>query len=287
MRDAASRKPSVGVVMAVRNEEKFIASVLKSLDAQELIPTVVVVVDDGSTDGTRDIMAGVRTSVRFDLVVVPLVRHRGSYMGRPQLASVLNVGLRALLTHGPLPAYVMKLDGDHPLPNDYLSRIVGRMEEDPRLGVVSGRIEGERYAPASPRGSGMVARTDFWERANGMRFPLEYGWESWLYLRAQAAGYETRSFPDIVSHIARPTSFSQGFDHGRGMYALGYFWPYVLGRCAVLLPGSPRASFEMLRGFVDHRGVRKLDVSAWVTSTQRRALVRRGAWAVTHLRARR
>lgn len=270
-------RPSVGVVVAVRNEADSVRRVLSSLGGQSLIPEAVVAVDDGSTDGTGDVLDSSKGVFPFDLEVVRLPSHSASYVGRPELARVLNAGLAVLRLRTPPVDYVMKLDGDHVLPPDYLGRVVERMEADRRLAVASGRIAGERIAERSPRGSGMVIRWDFWDRANGARFPLEYGWESWVYLRAQASGYGTRSFPDIVTPVSRPTSVTKGVLYGRGMYALGYFWPYAIGRCLLLFPHSPRGAVQMLRGYVDHRGVRRLDVSAWVGLNQRRGLLRRGA----------
>ncbi len=271
--------------MAVRNE-KEVGRVLESLEAQDVKPGVVVVVDDGSTDGTGGFLDSAKRRFSFDLEVVHRPPHPGSYVGRPELAGVLNSGLEVLARRNPLPDFVMKLDGDHALPPDYLGRVLERMAADPRLGVASGCISGERYTEKSPRGSGMVVRADFWRDANGMRFPLEYGWESWLYLKAQASGYETRSFPDIVSAISRPTALSKGVLYGRAMYALGYYWPYAIGRCLVFLPRSPWSALQMLRGYVDHRGVGRLDVAPWVKRAQRRSLLKRGTRMVARIGAR-
>ena len=279
------KEPEIGVVMGVRNE-RAVGRVLGSLEAQDLRPSVVAVVDDGSTDGTGPFLDSAKGRFSFDLEVVHRQPHPGSYVGRPELARVLNSGLEVLRERTPALEFVMKLDGDHALPPDYLGRVVRRMVTDPTLGVASGCIAGERSTERSPRGSGMVIRADFWRKASGMRFPLEYGWESWLYLKAQASGYSTRSFPDIVSVISRPTSVSKGVLYGRAMYALGYYWPYAVGRCLVLLPRSPKAALQMLRGFVDHRGVGRLDVASWVSEAQRRSLLKRGTQVVASLGAR-
>jgi cellulose synthase/poly-beta-1,6-N-acetylglucosamine synthase-like glycosyltransferase len=279
------KRGEVGVFMAVRNE-KGVGRVLDSLEAQEVKPCAVAVVDDGSTDGTGAFLDSAKGRFSFDLEVVHRPPHLGSYVGRPELARVLNAGLEALSRRNPPPDFVMKLDGDHALPPDYLGRVLARMAADPRLAVASGCISGERHADRSPRGSGMVVRAGFWRDANGMRFPLEYGWESWLYLKAQASGYETRSFPDIVSAISRPTALSKGVLYGRAMYALGYYWPYAVGRCLVFLPRSPWSALQMLRGYIDHRGVSRLDVAPWVKGSQRRSLLKRGTRVVARLGAR-
>ncbi len=49
--------PEVSVVMAIRNEQEYIVAALESICAQEGVTLEVVVVDDGSTDPTREIVA--------------------------------------------------------------------------------------------------------------------------------------------------------------------------------------------------------------------------------------
>lgn len=49
-------RPRVAVVMATYNGERFLADQLDSLAAQHLLPDEVVIVDDGSTDGTPDLL---------------------------------------------------------------------------------------------------------------------------------------------------------------------------------------------------------------------------------------
>ena len=47
---------SVSVVIPVRNRERWIARALDSAFAQTVPPAEVIVVDDGSTDGTMDVV---------------------------------------------------------------------------------------------------------------------------------------------------------------------------------------------------------------------------------------
>jgi glycosyltransferase involved in cell wall biosynthesis len=268
-------KADLGVVMAVRNESRTVLNVLSALDSQTTPPSLVVVVNDGSTDGTGELLREHKDGFAFELTVVELPPHDGSYVGRPELARVINRGLSVIGSRKHFVSYVMKIDGDHLLPPSYVESILSKMDAEPRLAVASGYIAGERFTERSPRGSGMVARTDFWLRANGLRFPLEYGWESWLYLKAQSMGFLTRSFPDVVTRISRPTSMRKGVLYGRGMYALGYFWFFAIGRCLSYATYSPLVAVEMLRGYVDHRGVTHLDVSQWVNIMQKRTIFRR------------
>lgn len=54
--------PSLSVVIAAYNAAPFLAQALDSVYAQTLMPAEVIVVDDGSTDGTVDVARGYRPS---------------------------------------------------------------------------------------------------------------------------------------------------------------------------------------------------------------------------------
>jgi glycosyltransferase involved in cell wall biosynthesis len=260
--------------MAVRNEESTIGATIAALARQTLPPAVVAVVDDGSTDSTRKVLESL-TGLPFPLIIASLPFHKENHVGRPELARSLNSGLTLLREFTPPIDYVMKLDGDHLLPSDYVEMMVSKMKSNPRLGVASGWIQNEPHTSYAPRGSGMLISADFWRKANGMHFPETYGWESWTFLKAMQMGYETRNFKDVPTRISRKTSLTKGVLYGRGMYALGYDWVFALGRCLVYASHSPRAGIEMWRGFVDHRGVKRTDVSDWVGRNQRQMLLRR------------
>lgn len=98
-----SSHPAVSVVMPVKDGADFIGEALRSIGAQTFEDLEVVVVDDGSSDGTRAI-------VRRAAAVDPRIRlieqdHRG-------LAGALNTGLEAARA-----PWIARLDADdHALP---------------------------------------------------------------------------------------------------------------------------------------------------------------------------
>src|SRR5579862_8056226 len=55
MPDAAAKRPMVSVIVPARNEEASLAACLESLVAQSGVSLEIIVVDDGSTDRTREI----------------------------------------------------------------------------------------------------------------------------------------------------------------------------------------------------------------------------------------
>jgi glycosyltransferase involved in cell wall biosynthesis len=114
--------PSVSAIVAVYNGARFIADALSSIVGQTAPPDEVLVIDDGSTDGTGDVVA------RF-----PRVRslRRDANGGQ---ASALNWGVAS--ARG---AYLAFLDADDVWAPDKLARQLAAFEEDPALDVVYGQ----------------------------------------------------------------------------------------------------------------------------------------------------
>ena len=246
----------VSVVIPARNESRFLEDTLKAINTS----ADIIVVDDGSTDNTSEI------AKKYTKNVIKLADRGYSVVGRPLLASVINKGLELCKDSD----YVCKLDAEHVLPPNYLSDVIERMKRDSVV-IASGVIRGEFQSEDFPWGSGRVVDGNFW-RQIGLRYPEKMGWEDWLVYKALQLGKKVRSYPDIVSSTQRPMSFK---GKGEIMYALGYYWPYALGRCIRVFLHSPGSGMDMFRGFVLHSGVERLDVAPWVNNYQRKKLGKR------------
>src|SRR3954447_25406386 len=61
----AAEGPTISVVVPAYNEERYIAEALDAVLAQTRSPLEVIVVDDGSTDGTHEVVAGYGDTVRL------------------------------------------------------------------------------------------------------------------------------------------------------------------------------------------------------------------------------
>jgi len=254
-------KPKVGVVIPARNEESIIWNTLRHLIGQTLIPQIIVVVNDGSTDNTSYI------AKKMGCFVVDLPDRGFGVTGQPALAKVINAGLEQLK-----PIYldhIMILGADHVLPPHYVEDLVDRMEVEPSLVVASGIIKGEKTVRTHARGSGRIIKSWFWKRL-GLKYPVCWGWESWLCYKAQQLGYETRSFSDIISE-ARPTRYTPNkmLGWGKSMKALGYDWKYALARSFKTFMIQPRSGLAMLKGYFSN-DVTRLDVADWVSNWQKK-----------------
>ena len=110
---AGGRLPGITVLVAAYNEQANIAATVESLARQDYPgPLQVIVINDGSTDGTAQVLAGIRHPW---LQVVNLARNAGK-------SNALNVGL-GLARH----AITITVDGDSYLYRNALRNLAGSL----------------------------------------------------------------------------------------------------------------------------------------------------------------
>lgn len=74
----AHHRELVSIVLATFNGEKYLAKQLASLTRQTRLPDELVVVDDGSTDGTRDILKQFARTAPFPVELIALSQRLGT-----------------------------------------------------------------------------------------------------------------------------------------------------------------------------------------------------------------
>ena len=120
-----ARSEKLSVVVPAYNEEKSICWSIESLLKQDYPDYEVVVVDDGSTDGTAEALE------RYQGRNVKVIRQENK--GK---AEALNTGIRA--ASGTI---ILTVDADTRLNEGALTSLAGRFSADPRLGALSGNVK--------------------------------------------------------------------------------------------------------------------------------------------------
>ncbi len=149
--------PSITVVVPVHNSERFVSEALSAILSQSYPPDEVIVVDDGSTDGTAAALAPFRRRIRFV---------RQSRRGHP---AAYNTGFA--LARGD---YVARCDADDVWEPDKLERQWAALREHPQIDIAAGAawIFGrEARMFAQPAGDGVLERRAFVDqlfRSNGL-----------------------------------------------------------------------------------------------------------------------
>ena len=119
---------TLSVVMPVYNGERFVAEAIESILRQTWRDFEFIIVDDGSTDGTRDILAGyAQSDERVRVLQQP--ENRG-------LAAALNVGCMA--ASGGL---IARMDADDISLPDRFEKQLAFLRDNPRVGVVGAAVQ--------------------------------------------------------------------------------------------------------------------------------------------------
>jgi glycosyltransferase involved in cell wall biosynthesis len=130
--------PRLLVISPVRNESAHIERVARAVAAQELRPTAWIVVDDGSTDRTVELLRPFQAELPFLTVVATANAPGVDPLAEGAAPRAFNAGLERAA--GRTFTHIMKLDGDVELPPTYLRELLERFDADPQLGIACGDL---------------------------------------------------------------------------------------------------------------------------------------------------
>ncbi|HTS12552.1 MAG TPA: glycosyltransferase family 2 protein [Candidatus Limnocylindrales bacterium] len=201
------RLPSYVLVTPARNEEAFIEKTIESVTSQTLRPLKWVIVNDGSTDATAQIIG--RFAALHDWIeVVTLPEHRDrSFAGK---VHAFNAGWQRVrhLNY----EVIGNLDADLSFDPDYFEFLIRKFEENPRLGVAGTIFRSEGYSSATDsfEGQNHVAggcqlfRRQCFEEIGGY-VPNKGGAIDWIAVTtARMKGWKTRSYQERSFFHFRP-----------------------------------------------------------------------------------
>jgi len=234
------------VVSPVRDEAEFARRTLDSVTSQTVPPALWVIVDDGSTDGTSEILA--EYAARFPYIRVHRRENRGRRSVGPGVIEAFYDGL-ATVDDLQRFTYLCKLDLDLDLPLNYFESLIDRMEQEPRLGTCSGKpyFPGPHNATKGWQGELIpehcgdemsVGMTKFYRVACFQEiggFVRQVMWDGIDCHRCRMMGWLACSWddPELRFIHLRPMGSSQvGIvtgrrRHGFGQYFMGTSLPYM------------------------------------------------------------
>lgn len=256
------------VVTPARDEEANLPRVAAALLAQTVTPEAWVIVDNGSSDATADIVRGLAAEHAW---IHPLQAPPGDRYDRSSpLKRAFHVGVEALAGRGDV---VVKLDADTSFEPGFFAGLLAAFETDPQLGMASGTLFERRGGEWTE----VVLLADHcWGPTRAYRrtclaavLPLDDGggFASIDETKAHLAGFATRALPDLPFRHHRPEGSGEGSPwrswaaQGEAAHYTGYRFSYLLARCVYRMRAEPVA-IALLAGYfgaVLHRRPRYRD----------------------------
>lgn len=222
--------PTFVLVTPARNEAKFIEATINSVVAQTVRPLKWVIVSDGSTDGTDEIVTKyVAVNPWIELVRMPERKER-NFAGK---VIAFNAGYARM--QGLDYDAIASLDADISFDPEYFAFLLGKMSEDGKFGLVGtpfqdgpNPIYDYRFVNIEHvSGACQLFRRQCFEQIGGYT-PVKGGGIDYLaVLTARMKGWKTRTFIEKICHHHREMGTAQHgilkarFKNGIKDYAFG------------------------------------------------------------------
>jgi biofilm PGA synthesis N-glycosyltransferase PgaC len=249
------------LVTAAYNEEAHIAKTIESVLSQTRLPTLWVIVSDGSVDRTDEIVqsyANKHGLIRFLRVERAPGRSFGSKVRALHAGNALLKGVDY--------DFIGNLDADVSVSSSYFEGLLSRFLSRPLLGLAGGFVVEESKGEFRDRAqnrvysvahAGQVVRRECYEAIGGYAI-LEYGGEDWhAQTCAKMKGWEVEAFPDLKIFHHRHTGEADNllrhkFRQGRMDYSFGSYPPFEMVKCAAHARVKPflLGSLFRISGFV-------------------------------------
>jgi biofilm PGA synthesis N-glycosyltransferase PgaC len=249
------------VVTPARNEEANLQRLAAAMIAQEHPAFVWAIVDDGSTDGTPEVLAALAAEHAWIRVHErPQADREESLADGRRKARDLDGFLLAAAPLRDDVDVIVKVDADVDFDPDYFAQLVGRFQADPKLAIASGTCyeqDGGEWvrrtkAESTVWGATRAYRSDC--LADLMALEPCMGWDGLDEISVQLRGLRTQTFIDLPFRHHRPeggrelSSLHQGEALGRAAWYMGYRPSYLTLRALYRARQEP-AAIGMLWGY--------------------------------------
>jgi glycosyltransferase involved in cell wall biosynthesis len=237
------------LLTAARNEEKYIEKLIESIIGQNILPNKWVIISDGSTDKTNEIVK--RYEKKYDFINL-LIKENVSGRNFSSKVHALQSGFNELkdIKYD----FIGNLDADISFEPDYFERIFKKFNHNQKLGIAGGWIYELKKGIYCARfgnnvlnvpGAIQMFKRKCYEEIDGY-LPSKLGGEDTIAeVMAKMNGWEVKSFTDIKVLHHRPTGTGQSNKHianfrfGVLSYSIGYDPFFLVARCVSRLGVRP------------------------------------------------
>jgi glycosyltransferase involved in cell wall biosynthesis len=255
----AKSTPKYVVITPVRDEAQYVENTIRSMTQQTVKPIQWVLVDDGSTDATGEIID--RHTATHPWITTVHRKDRGCRKAGAGVMEAFYEGFQKVTARD--WDFLVKLDGDLAFGSQYFDDCFAEFTHEPNLGIgggvicheVNGTLQVEQNPQFHVRGATKIYRRACWQDIGGLiRTP---GWDTMDEVEANRLGWSTRSFPNLqVRHYrytgAADGAWSNSVKNGMGSYICGFHPLYMLSKsiCRAIEKPYFLRSIGLLYGFI-------------------------------------
>lgn len=224
-----SRRHSYALATAAYNEEKLIGRVIQSIVDQTVRPEKWVIVNDGSTDRTAEIVQSYAAKYPFIEMFTITEEHPRNLTAQ---VHAINRGFSML--KGLSCEFIGNLDADVTLEPNYFENLLEKFKADPQLGLAGGFIYEEQEGIFQNRGTNVISsvahavqlfRRECLLELGGYR-PFTWAGADWYAeVTLRMKGWNVYSVPELKAFHHRPTG--GGFGQWRYSYRGGIMARYM------------------------------------------------------------
>jgi glycosyltransferase involved in cell wall biosynthesis len=234
------------IVTPVRDEEGYLPLTIRSVVHQTVPPRQWVIVDDGSTDRTGQIID--EYAGRYPWIRAVHRRDRGYRKWGAGIIEAFYDGFHALTFTD--WEFLCKLDGDLSFAPDYFEGMWTKFSENPRLGIAGGYLyhgeNGTKTIEGHPtfhvRGGAKIYRRACWDAIGGLW--VGPGSDTVDEVKANMLNWSTQSFMDLQIRHHRWTGAAYGrwggiVKNGKTDYVSGYHPLFVIAKSLARMMRRP------------------------------------------------
>lgn len=187
------------MISPVKDEQDYIGQTIESVLSQTIRPARWIIVDDGSSDDTPEIIN--RTSREHEWIEVLRVDRDEERLPGSGVIRAFNRGFE--LVRNDSYDFIVKMDCDIIFDSRYFEKLLEYFQNNMKLGIASGvylEKAGDRWSPIvmpdyHAAGATKVIRKQCFDDIGG--FVPARGWDTVDEIKAWAKGWDTRHFKDI------------------------------------------------------------------------------------------
>lgn len=253
------------IVIPAYNEEKFVSLTIQSIAEQTVLPKKVVMVNDGSTDKTEEIIKSFVEKYSF----IQLVNKKSNAIHLPgsKVIQAFHEGEKHIDSNYD---FIVKADADLIFPTNYFEKIIEHFQSDSKIGMVGGFAYIEKNGKwilenltdkDHIRGAFKAYRKECFAQIGGLKPAM--GWDTVDELLCRFYGWKIKTDESLhVKHL-KPTGVNYDktsrYKQGEAFYTLGYgFWITAIASLKLAMrKGKPLLFVDYLKGFFKAKSEKK------------------------------